>query len=40
MSKDKYGLSWQIVPGNLSVLMKKPNAFATLMNQKKIIIDE
>jgi predicted 3-demethylubiquinone-9 3-methyltransferase (glyoxalase superfamily) len=38
--KDKYGLSWQIVPANMEELMKKPGAFEVLMNQKKIIIDE
>jgi predicted 3-demethylubiquinone-9 3-methyltransferase (glyoxalase superfamily) len=37
--KDKYGLSWQIVPENMEELMKKPNAFVTLMQQKKIVID-
>lgn len=36
--KDKYGLSWQVVPDNIEELMKKPNAFATMMGQKKIII--
>jgi predicted 3-demethylubiquinone-9 3-methyltransferase (glyoxalase superfamily) len=38
--KDKYGLSWQIVPANMEELMKKPGAFATLMQQKKIVIGE
>lgn len=38
--KDKFGLSWQIVPENIEELMKKPNAFETMMKQKKIIIDE
>lgn len=38
--KDKYGLSWQVVPSNIEELMKKPNAFATMMRQKKIVIDE
>ena len=38
--KDKYGLSWQIVPGNMADLMKKPNAYKTLMKQKKIVISE
>lgn len=38
--KDKYGLSWQIVPANIESLMKKPGAFATMMKQKKIIINE
>jgi len=37
--KDKYGLSWQIIPENMEELMKKPNAFVTLMQQKKIVID-
>lgn len=38
--KDKYGLSWQIVPENMAELMKRPGAFATLMNQHKIVIAE
>ena len=36
--KDKYGLSWQIVPENMAELMSKPDAFKTLMQQHKIII--
>lgn len=38
--KDKFGLSWQIVPENMGELMQKPGAFKTLMNQHKIVIDE
>ncbi len=38
--KDKFGLSWQVVPSNLEELMQKPNTFATMMRQKKILIDE
>lgn len=38
--KDKYGLSWQVVPRDMGKLMRKPNAFSTLMRQKKIVIDE
>lgn len=38
--KDKFGLSWQIVPENIEELMKQPDAFATMMQQKKIVIDE
>lgn len=38
--KDKYGLSWQIVPANMGELMKKPGAFAKLMQMHKIVIDE
>lgn len=36
--KDKYGLSWQVVPENIEELMKRPNAFAYLMQMKKIEI--
>jgi predicted 3-demethylubiquinone-9 3-methyltransferase (glyoxalase superfamily) len=38
--KDQYGLSWQIVPENMDELMKKPDAFRTLMQQHKIVIAE
>lgn len=38
--KDMYGLSWQVVPKNMQELMQKPNAFQTLMRQKKIVISE
>lgn len=38
--KDKYGVSWQIVPENMSELMKKPGAYKTMMNQHKIVIAE
>ncbi len=38
--KDKYGLSWQIVPENMGELMKKPNAFAKMMQMKKLVIEE
>lgn len=37
--KDQYGLSWQVVPENIEELMNRPNAFANLMQMKKIIID-
>lgn len=38
--KDKYGLSWQVVPENIAELMKQPNAFAKMMNMKKLIIKD
>lgn len=36
--KDKYGLSWQVVPENIEELMKKPDAFKVMMGQKKVVI--
>lgn len=36
--KDKYGLSWQIVPENMGELMKKPGAFARMMEMHKLVI--
>ena len=36
--KDRYGLSWQIVPENMGELMQKPNAFAKLMEMKRLVI--
>lgn len=36
--KDKYGVSWQIVPENIEELLKKPGAFANMMQMKKIVI--
>jgi predicted 3-demethylubiquinone-9 3-methyltransferase (glyoxalase superfamily) len=38
--KDKYGLSWQVVPKNMEELMKRPNAFAKLMKMSKIVIKD
>lgn len=36
--KDKYGLSWQIVPANVDELLKRPGAFANMMKMKKLVI--
>jgi predicted 3-demethylubiquinone-9 3-methyltransferase (glyoxalase superfamily) len=38
--KDRFGLSWQVVPKNMGELMQRPNAFAHLMHMKKLVIDE
>lgn len=38
--KDKYGLSWQIVPENIEELMTRPNSYAIMMQQKKIVISD
>lgn len=36
--KDQFGLSWQIVPKNMGELMQKPDAFAKMMEMKKLVI--
>lgn len=36
--KDKYGVSWQVIPENMGELMKKPGAYANMMQMKKLII--
>ncbi|MFO0781384.1 MAG: VOC family protein [Candidatus Saccharimonadales bacterium] len=36
--KDKFGVSWQIVPANMDELMKKPGAYANMMQMKKLVI--
>lgn len=38
--KDKFGVSWQIVPENMEELMIKPDAFANMMEMKKIVITD
>ena len=38
--KDRYGLSWQIVPENLGELMRRPGAYSHLMQMHKLVIAE
>lgn len=38
--KDRFGLSWQIVPENIGELMKRPGAYSHLMQMKKLVIDD
>ena len=38
--KDKFGLSWQIVPSRLSDLIKHPKALAAMMQMKKLDLAE
>lgn len=38
--KDKFGLSWQVVPSSLAELMNRPDAYAHMMQMKKLVIDE
>ena len=36
--KDQFGLSWQIVPQLMRELMERPDAYAHMMQMKKLII--
>lgn len=36
--KDQFGLSWQVVPKDVDSLMQRPDAFAHMMQMKKIVI--
>lgn len=36
--KDKFDLSWQVVPKNMDQLMQKPNAYAKMMKMHKLVI--
>ena len=38
--KDKFGLSWQIVPARLPELIKRPKAMQAMMQMKKLNIAE
>lgn len=38
--KDQFGLSWQVVPKNMGELMERPNAFAKMMEMKKLVISD
>jgi predicted 3-demethylubiquinone-9 3-methyltransferase (glyoxalase superfamily) len=38
--KDKFGLSWQIIPENVGELMQRPDAYAHMMQMKKLVIAE
>lgn len=37
---DRFGVSWQIVPGNMGELLQHPGAFQRMLNMKRIIVDE
>lgn len=38
--KDRFGLSWQVVPTNVGELVSRPNGYASMMKMKKLIIDD
>lgn len=38
--KDQFGLSWQVVPENMGELMQRLDAYAHMMQMKKIVIED
>lgn len=38
--KDRFGLSWQIVPANLAELLRTPKAMEAMMGMRKLEIAE
>ena len=38
--KDRFGLSWQIVPANMAELLQRPQAYAHMMEMKKLQISD
>ncbi|GAA2408846.1 VOC family protein [Mycolicibacterium llatzerense] len=38
--KDRFGISWQIIPSNMDQLLGRPAQIQTMMRQKKIVIAE
>ena len=38
--KDRFGVSWQIIPANLGDLISRPEQIQAMMRQRKIVIEE
>jgi predicted 3-demethylubiquinone-9 3-methyltransferase (glyoxalase superfamily) len=38
--KDRFGLSWQVVPINMDELIGRPNGYAKMMQMKKLVIED
>jgi predicted 3-demethylubiquinone-9 3-methyltransferase (glyoxalase superfamily) len=38
--KDRFGLSWQVVPARIGELLKSPKAMQAMMGMKKLVIGE
>jgi len=38
--KDRFGISWQIIPANMGELTRRPEQITVMMHQKKIVIAE
>jgi predicted 3-demethylubiquinone-9 3-methyltransferase (glyoxalase superfamily) len=38
--KDRFGISWQVVPANMNELTRRPEQIQVMMQQKKMVIAE
>lgn len=38
--KDRFGLSWQVVPENVEKLLQRPNGYVNMMKMKKLVIED
>ncbi|WP_400994981.1 VOC family protein [Agromyces sp. GXQ0307] len=38
--KDRFGVSWQVIPANMGELTRRPEQIRVMMQQKKIVIAE
>ena len=38
--KDRFGVSWQVIPAGLDLLQQRPEQIQALMHMKKIVIAE
>lgn len=36
--RDKYGVSWQVIPESMEQLMQKPDTYKTMAERRKIVI--
>ncbi|MEO8105156.1 MAG: VOC family protein [Candidatus Saccharibacteria bacterium] len=36
--KDRFGVSWQVIPKNVEELLQRPHAYAHMMQMKKLVI--
>jgi predicted 3-demethylubiquinone-9 3-methyltransferase (glyoxalase superfamily) len=38
--KDRFGVSWQVIPANMGELTRRPEQIQVMMRQKKVVIAE